>query len=64
MALIIKLTRKTSSYMLESVGAYKVEIHWSIYFNTTKMVYGVPSSHICIIIGYGSFIGTKYHREK
>jgi hypothetical protein len=47
--------------MLESLGAYKAKIYLNVNFNTTEVERGVPSSHKCIIVEYGGFIGTKYH---
>jgi hypothetical protein len=47
--------------MLESLRAYKAKIYSDINFNTTKVGRALPSSHRCIIVDYGGFIGTKYH---
>jgi hypothetical protein len=66
---IIKVIRKVKKKnfdkgMSKNLGVYKTKIYQNINFNTTKVGHGVPCSHKCIIVGYGSFTDIKYHKEE
>ncbi len=64
MAPITKLMKKPKPVIWttkcqKAWGSYKVEIHGSIDYDTSKLVDGVPCAHICIIIGSRCNVSTK-----
>jgi hypothetical protein len=49
--------------MLESLGAYKVKIYWSMGFKTHEVECGIPYSHRCTLLVVGALLAQNITRK-